>query len=59
MPTSITSQESNKIMINSTNNTLTIFKTDQIKYTETVLGNKQEPLSFIIIIKITHIDFIS
>jgi len=30
---------------------LTIFNTDQSKYTETLLGNTQEPLSFIIIAK--------
>ena len=35
----------------TTNNTMAIFNTDQLKYTETLLGDTQEPLSFIIIIK--------
>ena len=37
--------------ITAINNTRDIFKTDQLKYTETLLGSRQEPISFIIIVK--------
>ena len=47
MPTS-TVPEVKQITINDS---LTIFNTDQLRYTETLLGNTQEPLSFIIISK--------
>jgi len=46
MPASTQIQEANKIAINDT---MTIFSSDQLKYTETLLGNRQEPLSFIIV----------
>jgi undecaprenyl-diphosphatase len=39
------------INITAINNTMDIFKTDQLKYTETLLGNRQEPLSFIFVAK--------
>jgi undecaprenyl-diphosphatase len=48
MPLSTQPQEINKIAVN---NTMTIFSSDQLKYTETLLGNRQEPLSFIIVAK--------
>ncbi len=41
-------QKINKIVVN---NTMAIFNSDQLKYTETLLGHRQEPLSFIIIAK--------
>ncbi len=34
-----------------TANVLSIFDSDQLKYTETLLGNRQEPLSFVIVAK--------
>jgi len=43
--------QSQAMSTTTVNNTTDIFKTDQMKYTETLLGNKQEPLSFIIIAK--------
>jgi undecaprenyl-diphosphatase len=39
---------SEKIQPVTVNDPKTIFTTDQLKYTETILGDKQEPLSFII-----------
>ena len=48
MPTSTQIQEANKITVNDT---MTIFSSNQLKYTETLLGNRQEPLSFIIVAK--------
>jgi len=48
MPASILPRQTDKITIN---NSIIIFNTDQLKYTETLLGNKQEPLSFIIAAK--------
>jgi len=48
MPVSTQIQKTNKIAINDT---MTIFSSDQLKYTETLLGNRQEPLSFIIVAK--------
>jgi len=47
-PATVTPLITNKI---TTTNIINIFKTDQLKYTETLLGNKQEPLNFIIITK--------
>ena len=48
MPLSAQIQETDKITVNDT---MTIFSSDQLKYTETLLGNRQEPLSFIIVAK--------
>jgi len=48
MPASIAPTEVKQITISDS---LTIFNTNQSKYTETLLGNTQEPLSFIIIAK--------
>jgi len=48
MPISTHVQETNKIAVNDT---MMIFSSDQLKYTETLLGNRQEPLSFIIVAK--------
>jgi len=47
-PISTQIQEANKIVVNDT---MIIFGSNQLKYTETLLGNKQEPLSFIIVAK--------
>jgi membrane protein DedA with SNARE-associated domain/membrane-associated phospholipid phosphatase len=48
MPISTHTQEESKIVVNDT---IIIFSSDQLKYTETLLGNRQEPLSFIIVAK--------
>lgn len=48
MPLAAQPQTTNLTTIN---NIMDIFKTDQLKYTETLIGNKQEPLSFIIVAK--------
>jgi undecaprenyl-diphosphatase len=48
IPISTQPQEISKII---TNDTMTVFNSDQLKYTETLLGNRQEPLSFIIVAK--------
>lgn len=48
IPTSILPQEAKQIIVSDTAN---IFSSDQLKYTETLLGNKQEPLNFIIFAK--------
>ncbi len=47
-PILIQAQKTTQIVTNNPNN---IFNSDQLKYTETLLGNRQEPLSFIIIAK--------
>jgi len=47
-PISAQPQKMNKIIAN---NITVIFNPEQLKYTETLLGNRQEPLSFIIIAK--------
>jgi undecaprenyl-diphosphatase len=47
-PASTLPQEANQTAISDI---MIIFSTDQLKYTETLLGNAQEPLSFIIIAK--------
>ncbi len=46
IPVSMLPQEANQTVIGDT---VAIFTNDQLKYTETLLGNKQEPLNFIII----------
>ena len=48
IPVSRQIQETNKIAIDDT---MIIFSSDQLKYTETLSGNRQEPLSFIIVAK--------
>jgi len=48
IPTLALAQETTKITITNTDS---IFKSEQLKFTETLLGNKQEPLSFIITAK--------
>lgn len=48
MPISKQFQKTSKITVNDT---MIIFSSDQLKYTETLLGNRQEPLSFIIVAK--------
>ncbi len=48
IPALVATKEPSKITID---NILTIFNTNQLKYTETLLGSKQEPISFIILAK--------
>jgi len=48
VPVSIISQKTDKKIVN---NITTVLKNNQLRYTETLLGNKQEPLSFVIIAK--------
>ena len=48
LPVSTPPQKANRITVN---NITTIFNTGQLKYTETLLGGKQEPLNFIILAK--------
>ena len=48
MPSPMPSRKADKIIINGA---MDIFKTDRLKYTETLLGDSREPLNFIIVAK--------